>query len=358
METDVAVRVTNMFSKTLVLMVKDFSDYSLKGHNTFGMDVKCRRFIEFSTVGELQQTVTSLTEADKPLLFLGGGSNILFTKDYGGTVLHSAIMGHEATGADGGVLLRCGSGETWNDIVDLCVSNGWYGAENLARIPGEVGASAVQNIGAYGVEAKDIIHEVEAVDARTGELRTFSNAECGYSYRWSKFKGEWRNQFVITHVTYKLSTTFAPRLDYGNITAELGKKGIGGRPTAAQLRDVITEIRDAKLPDPKKEGNAGSFFTNPVVTREKYGELAARFGAVPHYAASGGRVKIPAAWMIEQCGWKGKTLGPAGVHPRQALVLVNRGGACGSDILRLCRRIREDVKSKFGIEISPEVNII
>lgn len=339
-------------------MVKDFSDYSLKGRNTFGMDVKCRRFIEFSTVGELQQTVTSLTEADKPLLFLGGGSNILFTKDYGGTVLHSAIMGHEATGADGGVLLRCGSGETWNDIVDLCVSNGWYGTENLARIPGEVGASAVQNIGAYGVEAKDIIHEVEAVDARTGELRTFSNAECGYSYRWSKFKGEWRNQFVITHVTYKLSTTFAPRLDYGNITAELGKKGIGGRPTAAQLRDVITEIRDAKLPDPKKEGNAGSFFTNPVVTREKYGELAARFGAVPHYAASGGRVKIPAAWMIEQCGWKGKTLGPAGVHPRQALVLVNRGGACGSDILRLCHRIREDVKSKFGIEISPEVNII
>lgn len=238
--------------------MKDLHDYSLKGHNTFGMDVKCRRFIEFSNVEELRQVVLSLADADRPLLFLGAGSNVLFTKDYDGTVLHSAIKGRHVMRMDGSVYLRCGSGETWDDIVRMCVDNGMYGAENLSLIPGEVGATAVQNIGAYGVEAKDLIEKVEAVDMVSGEICEFSNSDCEYSYRWSKFKGEWRNRYMITYVTYKLSDIFVPHLCYGNIRAELEAKGITS-PTVSQLRNIIIEIRKAKLPDPAVEGNAGSF---------------------------------------------------------------------------------------------------
>lgn len=337
--------------------MKDFYDFNLKEHNTFGIDVKCRRFIEFESVDELLQIVNSLTDADKPLLVLGGGSNMLFTADYEGTVLHSAIKGHVAVQTDEGIMLRCGSGEVWDDIVSLCVSNRMYGAENLSLIPGDVGASAVQNIGAYGAEAKDIILKVEAVDLQTGKMCEFTNEECEYAYRKSKFKGEWRNRFVITYVTYKLSEVFCPCLDYGNIRAELEKRNIKV-PTAEQLRNVIIDIRNEKLPDPKVEGNAGSFFMNPVVPKAKYEELVARFGNVPHYSVDDNNDKIPAGWMIDQCGWKGKSLGKAGVHSRQALVLVNRGGAEGKDIVALCDAIKRDVKDKFGIDIVPEVNII
>lgn len=337
--------------------MKDFYDFNLKEHNTFGIDVKCRRFIEFESVDELLQIVNSLTDADKPLLVLGGGSNMLFTADYEGTVLHSAIKGHVAVQTDEGIMLRCGSGEVWDDIVSLCVSNRMYGAENLSLIPGDVGASAVQNIGAYGAEAKDIILKVEAVDLQTGKMCEFTNEECEYAYRKSKFKGEWRNRFVITYVTYKLSEVFCPCLDYGNIRAELEKRNIKV-PTAEQLRNVIIDIRNEKLPDPKVEGNAGSFFMNPVVPKAKYEELVARFGNVPHYSVDDNNEKIPAGWMIDQCGWKGKSLGKAGVHSRQALVLVNRGGAEGKDIVALCDAIKRDVKDRFGIDIVPEVNII
>lgn len=337
--------------------MKDFYDFNLKEHNTFGIDVKCRRFIEFESVDELLQIVNSLTDADKPLLVLGGGSNMLFTADYEGTVLHSAIKGHVAVQTDEGIMLRCGSGEVWDDIVSLCVFNRMYGAENLSLIPGDVGASAVQNIGAYGAEAKDIILKVEAVDLQTGKMCEFTNEECEYAYRKSKFKGEWRNRFVITYVTYQLSEVFCPCLDYGNIMAELEKRNIKV-PTAEQLRNVIIDIRNEKLPDPKVEGNAGSFFMNPVVPKAKYEELVARFGNVPHYSVDDNNEKIPAGWMIDQCGWKGKSLGKAGVHSRQALVLVNRGGAEGKDIVALCDAIKRDVKDKFGIDIVPEVNII
>lgn len=337
--------------------MKDVLNYNLKGRNTFGMDVECRRFIEFYSEDELRQVIKSLTDADKPLFVLGGGSNVLFTKDFDGTVLHSAIKGHHATRMDGSVFLRCGSGETWDDVVKLCVENGLYGAENLSLIPGEVGATAVQNIGAYGVEAKDLIFKIEAIDINTGQKREFSNEECDYSYRWSKFKGEWKNQYVITFVTYKLSDTFVPRLEYGNIQSELDKRGIK-TPTVTQMRNVVKEIRKAKLPDPSVEGNAGSFFTNPIVTKSKYVQLVNGFGTVPHYLVDEENIKIPAGWMIEQCGWKGKLLGKVGVHSRQALVLVNKGGAEGKDVLKLCEAIQSDVMNKFGIEIKPEVNII
>ncbi len=336
--------------------MKDFADYDLTRHNTFGIKAKCRRFIEFDCVDDLRNILNGLTESDQPLLLLGGGSNLLLTQDYPGTVLHSAIKGWEAQSVEGGTLLRVGSGETWDSIVALCVAHGWYGAENLSLIPGEVGASAIQNIGAYGVEAKDIIYKVEAVEVKTGCTVSFSNQECGYAYRQSRFKCEWLNRYIITHVTYRLSSTFTPRLDYGNIRSELEKQGIGS-PTAAQLRNTIIAIRRTKLPDPEVEGNAGSFFMNPVVGRETYEKLAAAYPSMPHYPQPDGHEKIPAGWLIEQCGWKGRSLGRAGVCSTQALVLINKGGATGLEVLNLCKTIQKDVKSKFGIDIKPEVNI-
>lgn len=337
-------------------MMKDLTSYDLSSHNTFGIEAKCRRFVEYASVDEARQLCRSLTPADYPLLLLGGGSNLLLTGDYDGTVIHSAIKG--CTPADKGdhVLLRCGSGEVWDDVVALCVAKGWHGAENLSLIPGEVGASAVQNIGAYGAEVKDLIHTVEAVEIKSGREVTFSNADCQYAYRQSRFKNEWKDQYLITYVTYKLQKTFTPDIEYGNIKAELEAEHIAN-PTAEQLRDVIIKIRNAKLPDPKVEGNGGSFFMNPIVSRKKYEEIAARFDKVPHYDIDADHVKIPAGWMIDQCGWKGRSLGRAGVHDKQALVLVNRGGATGQEVLRLCDAIRKDVSLRFGIDLHPEVNI-
>ena len=242
-------------------------------------------------------------------------------------------------------------------MVGFCVGQGIYGAENLSLIPGDVGASAVQNIGAYGVEVKNIIESVEAIEIATGTKYTFTNADCQYAYRHSRFKDEWRGRFFITYVTYRLSNTFCPKLEYGNIRNELAVKGIT-EPTAQQLRQVIIDIRRAKLPDPKEEGNAGSFFMNPVVSRAKYEALQAQYPQMPHYYIDADHEKIPAGWMIDQCGWKGRTVGRAGVHSKQALVLVNRGGATGGEIVALCRQIQQDVKQRFGIEIHPEVNII
>ncbi len=220
-----------------------------------------------------------------------------------------------------------------------------------------MGASAVQNIGAYGVEAKDLILCVWMIEISTGKTWMLGNEECEYGYRQSRFKQDWKNRFLITRVTYGLSKTFTPHLDYGNIRAELERKGIQ-EPTAQQLRETIIDIRNAKLPDPKVEGNAGSFFMNPVVTKARYEKLAAQYPDMPHYRVDSRHVKIPAGWMIDQCGWKGKSLGRAGVHDKQALVLVNRGGATGAEIVALSDAIRADVKAKFGIDIHPEVNIV
>jgi UDP-N-acetylmuramate dehydrogenase len=309
--------------------------------------------LEYSTVDEAKVVAAILRETGDPYIIIGGGSNLLLTRDFEGIVVHSALMGVDIDGCR----MTCGSGMEWDRVVEMAVEQGLYGAENLSSIPGDVGASAVQNIGAYGVEAKDLIVEVEAIEIATGLLRTFSNADCQYGYRDSRFKHDWKNQFLMTHVTYALQSTFEPKLDYGNIRAELERKGISN-PTAAQLRTVIIEIRNAKLPDPKVMGNAGSFFMNPVVSREKYESLAAQYEGMLHYTIDSDHEKIPAGWMIEQCGWKGRSLGRAGVHDKQALVLVNRGGATGAEIVTLCETIRKDVREKFGIDIHPEVNII
>ena len=331
----------------------DQENYSLLRHNTFGIDAKCKRFIEYSSVEEAQQVARMITDADRPLLILGGGSNLLLTGDYNGTVLHSGIRFLEQTDE---CHVRCGSGFIWDDVVDYCVANNLYGAENLSIIPGEVGASAVQNIGAYGAEAKDLIECVEAVEIETGQICRFTNTECAYSYRQSKFKHAWKNRFLITAVTYKLSKTYNPKLDYGNIRVALAAKGIDN-PTAIQLRETIIDIRNAKLPDPKVLGNAGSFFMNPVVPTHKYNQLAQQYVGMPHYTIDSEYEKIPAGWLIEQCGWKGKALGKAAVHNKQALVLVNCGGATGSEVVQLYKTIQHDVKQKFDIEIKPEVNI-
>lgn len=337
--------------------MKDIRNYSLLAHNTFGIDATCRRFVEYASVEEAQQLVASLTPDDQPLLILGGGSNLLLTGDYEGTVLHSAIKGIELVGSSGNdVYLKCGSGEVFDDVVAYAVEHDYHGAENLSIIPGEVGASAVQNIGAYGAEAKDIISQVEVVEIASGKVLLLDGKDCGYSYRQSKFKNEWRDKYLVTHVVYRLSKVFRPDLEYGNIRSSLDQKGIQ-TPTAQQLRDTIIEIRDAKLPDPKVQGNAGSFFMNPIVSKEKYEELLTQYPGMPHYTIDEEHEKIPAGWMIDQCGWKGKSLGKAGVHDKQALVLVNRGGATGNDVVKLCQTIQRDVLDKFGIQIYPEVNV-
>lgn len=339
--------------------MKDLKHYSLLPHNTFGIQANCDRFIDMETEDDVMKLKDMLDDKDMPLLIIGRGSNLLLTDDYHATVLHCSIKGKTIVKEDGNsVLLRCGAGEEWDSIVDYCVAHDWQGIENLSLIPGEVGASAVQNIGAYGTEVKEIIHSIEAVEISTGKKHTFSNEQCEYSYRQSKFKNEWKDRFIITHVTYRLEkfTDYIPKVDYGNIKSELERKGIS-MPTMKDIRDVVISIRKDKLPDPEVEGNAGSFFMNPIVEKATFMNLLEQYPDMPHYNVDSEREKIPAGWMIDQCGWKGKTLGKAGVHDRQALVLVNRGGATGKDILLLCNTIRNDVKQKFGIDIHPEVNI-
>lgn len=337
--------------------MKDFRNFNLLRHNTFGIEAHCRRYVEIETVDEAREWLPRLHRDGGPLLIIGGGSNLLLTRDFPGTVVRSAIKGFEAEVDQQQVLLTCGSGEVWDEVVARCVANGWYGAENLSLIPGDVGASAVQNIGAYGAEVKDLITHIDAVEVATGKSLGIDAGECAYGYRDSRFKREWKDRFFITAVTYRLSLDFQPRLDYGNISKLLKDKGIE-HPTAEQLRQTVIDIRREKLPDTAVEGNAGSFFVNPVVDREVLLRLQKQADHVPYYDIDEAHVKIPAAWLIEQCGWKGKTMGNAGVHHRQALVLVNRGGATGAEVLALCERIRQDVKDRFGIVICSEVNIV
>ena len=333
--------------------MKDCKNYSLLPHNTFGIEAQCARFLEYADEQEALQVAAILRDTSVPYIIIGGGSNLLLTRDFEGIVVHSACKGIRREGNR----LTCGSGEVFDDVVAESIEMGLYGAENLSLIPGDVGASAVQNIGAYGAEAKDLIRSIRAVEIATGYVCIFENAECEYGYRQSRFKQDWKNQYLIVSVEYQFSETFHPHLDYGNIRAELERQGIA-EPTAQQLRQTIIDIRNAKLPDPKVQGNAGSFFMNPVVSRAKFESLLAEYPQMPHYTIDADHEKIPAGWMIDQCGWKGKSLGRAGVHDKQALVLVNRGGATGAEVVTLCRTIQDDVKRKFGIDIHPEVNII
>lgn len=338
--------------------MKDLSDYSLLAHNTFGIEARCHRFLEYASIDEARQVADWLRDSREPFLMVGAGSNLLLTGDYEGTVVHSAIRGITLKETPkGDVLLCCGSGETWDDVVNWTVQMGFADLVNLSLIPGEVGASAVQNIGAYGAEAGQFVSEVQAVSLDTSAVVRLSGGDCHYGYRDSRFKHEWKNRYLVTHVTYRLNRQSPLRLDYGNIRSELERRNVA-EPTASELRQVIIDIRRQKLPDPKETGNAGSFFMNPVVERAVFDALLARYPQMPHYEVDADHVKIPAAWLIDQCGWKGRSLGRAGVHDRQALVLVNRGGATGADIVSLCQTIQADVYQRFGIELKPEVNIV
>ena len=334
--------------------MKEYKDYSLLNHNTFGMDVKTKRYVEYESEEELLEVIPTL---DGEVLHIGGGSNLLFKGDFEGTVLHSAIKGIEMVEeTENDVLVRVGAGVVWDDFVAWAVAQGYGGVENLSLIPGEVGASAVQNIGAYGVEAKDVIALVEAVELSNGQKRVFGNMECAYAYRQSIFKKELKGKYAITYVTYCLQKHPELKLEYGNLRAVLSDVSLKEHGLE-KVRQAIIDIRNAKLPDPKVQGNAGSFFMNPVVSREKFLSLQKDYPQMPFYEVEGG-VKIPAGWMIDQCGWKGKALGRAAVHDKQALVLVNLGGATSDEIITLCNTICKDVYDKFGIDIHPEVNFI
>lgn len=337
--------------------MKEYKDYSLLDYNTFGIDVKASSFYEYASVDELRAVLPVINGSTSPYLHIGGGSNLLFLKDFDGIILHSAIRGFELVGeTETTVDILAGAAEIWDDFVAYAVARQWYGAENLSLIPGEVGASAVQNIGAYGVEIKDILLYVDTIEVSTGQQRIFTNEECHYAYRESIFKKELKGQYIVTHVCYRLNKQPGYHLDYGNIRAELSK--LSQPLTLGLLRDTIISIRNAKLPDPKILGNAGSFFMNPIIPREQYDALLQTYPDMPHYDVGNGRVKVPAGWLIDRSGWKGRSLGPAGVHDRQALVLVNRGGATGADILRLAQAIIRSVSENFGITIRPEVNFI
>jgi len=329
--------------------MKISENISLKGLNTFGLDVKARVVAEYSSVEELSELLTRYK--GERLLVIGEGSNLLFTKDFDGVVLVSRMCRAKAVKeTEKDVLIEAESGLKLDDLIAQLVDMNLTGMENLSYIPGTVGASAVQNVGAYGVEAKDVIETVEAVEIATLRTRVFTNQECQFAYRDSIFKNQLKGQYIITHVTYRLQKDGTLNTNYG------GLKDIHAT-TAAEVREAVIKIRQEKLPEVGEVGSAGSFFKNPVISCEQFEQLQQTYPAMPNYAVENG-VKIPAAWLIEQCGWKGKTLGGAAVWEKQPLVLVNANHATAQDIIALASAIVDSIKTKFSITISPEVNYI
>lgn len=334
-------------------MINRYTQFPLLGHNTFGMDVQAAQFIEFDCEGDVMEIVREGIDAHH--IVIGGGSNLLFLNDYSGTVLHSRIMDITVVEEDNdSLLLRVGSGVTWDDLVAYSVEKGWQGLENLSAIPGEVGASAVQNVGAYGVEAGDLIERVEAVSVIDASKRCFSKQQCRYSYRSSIFKQEEKGKNIITYVTFRLNKTNKFVLTYGNLKdVAMGM----GELSAGNIRAAVMQIRASKLPDTKEFGSAGSFFMNPVVSREKADALGLLFPEMPQYETANG-VKLSAAWLIDRCGWKERRVGNVGVYKHQPLVLVNYGGATGSEVYDFSTMVCQSVKDKFGVELVREVIVV
>ena len=329
---------------------------SLKDKHTFHMDVKTRYWVDFDNLEELSQVLSDQRYKGLPLLAIGGGSNLLFTSDYPGILLHSSIKTIELVQEDEQtVLVKAGSGVVWDDFVSYAVEKGWSGVENLSGIPGEVGASPVQNIGAYGSEARDTIVSVEAINLETMELEHFSNAGCQFGYRNSIFKNSLKNRFIVCYVTYRLSKVLIENIQYGDLAGYVQDKG---GVNLRNIRQSILEIRADKLPDPLQTGNAGSFFMNPEIPADQYQALKKKYPQMPGWPLENGRVKVSAAWCIDQAGWKGKSLGNAAVHHRQALVLINPGQANAADVIALSDRIIHDISSLFGINLHPEVLFI
>ena len=317
------------------------------------MDVKAAHFVEFTTVEDVISIAKELGE--RKHLVIGGGSNLLFMGDYDGVILHSAIKGVEVIGEnEDSVFVRAGSGINWDEFVAYTVSQGWQGLENLSAIPGEVGASAVQNVGAYGVEAGDRIEKVEAVSLLDASLKVFTKEECAYAYRDSIFKNSEKGKNIITHIIFKLNKKPDFVLSYGNLKEQC--EAMGG-VTAENIREAVCKTRAAKLPDPAELGSAGSFFMNPVVDSAKAEQLKELYPEMPVYPATGG-VKLSAGWLIDRCGWKDRSSERVGVYRNQALVVVNLGGATGKDVMDFATQVQESVKEKFGVNIFPEVNVI
>lgn len=331
---------------------------SLRPYNTFGIDAKARFFCTFENEGDLKSFLSDDAYQKEKKLILGGGSNLLFTTDFDGLVMKNDIMGIEKLKEDEDhIQVRVGAGENWHEFVLHCIENGWGGVENLSLIPGTMGAAPMQNIGAYGVEIKEVFESLEAIQISNGEGKTFFNKDCRFGYRESIFKKQAKGQYIITRVTLKLFKNPKFNTSYGAITETLQNMGVKNLSIKA-ISDAVIQIRQSKLPDPAEIGNAGSFFKNPTVDYIDFEGLRVHFPKIPGYELPGKNFKIPAAWLIEQCGWKGKTIGNIGVHKNQALVLVNYGHGKGHDIKNLALEIKKSVALKFGIEIEPEVNII
>ena len=330
---------------------------SLKPYTTFGIDKKAKFFTRVSTLAELKLALISAKENQSPVLILGGGSNILLTKDVEGLVIKLEIKGVQVVKEDENHLwIEVGAGEVWHELVLHSIAQNWAGLENLSLIPGTVGASPMQNIGAYGVEIKDVFHSLQAMHRDTLEIHSFDAEACQFGYRESVFKQSLKDQYVITSVTFCLSKTPAFRLDYGAIQEVLQANGVQ-HPTLREVSDAVIQIRQSKLPDPKEIGNAGSFFKNPTIPSSQFEQLKAHYPALPGYPSSEG-IKVAAGWLIEQTGWKGKRIGDVGVHAKQALVLVNYGDGTGEEIKSLSEQVQASVMEKFGIQLQAEVNFI
>lgn len=330
----------------------------LKHLNTFGLAVKSRLFAELKGVEDLTQLIREPCFHETPMLILGGGSNLLFTRDFPGIVLSVAIPGKRIVEeTEDAVVLEAGAGENWHGLVEYCVDQGWGGIENLSLIPGKVGAAPIQNIGAYGVELKDVFEYLEAFEIKTGLVRTFSAAECEFGYRDSVFKRELKGKYLITRVALRLSKHPVLNTSYGAIGTELEKLGKADY-TIRDVSKVVIRIRQSKLPDPAVIGNAGSFFKNPEIPTAQFEALKIKYPDIVGYPVREGITKVPAGWLIDRAGWKGRTFGEYGVHKNQALVLVNLGNAKGEDIYRLSGEILEDIQEKYGITLEREVNVV
>ncbi|OJW15097.1 UDP-N-acetylmuramate dehydrogenase [Mucilaginibacter sp. 44-25] len=338
-------------------MLQIQENVSLKNFNTFGIDVNARYFAEINHEADLVELFADPQWHKVQRLVMGGGSNMLLVKDFDGLVIRLNIRGIEHRISHDDVHIEAGAGEIWNDLVNYCVAHGFAGMENLSLIPGSVGASPVQNIGAYGVELKDVFESCHAFEIATGQFHTFTKDDCKFGYRESVFKAELAGQFIITLVKFKLSLNPHLNLKYGAIEQELANRNIE-KPTIKDVSQVVSHIRVSKLPDPSTIGNAGSFFKNPVISRQEFEAIQQKHPDVVNYPVGEGMVKLAAGWLIEQCGWKGKQVGHTGTWKNQALVLVNHGGATGEEIYNFSSQIIDSVYDKFGVSLQREVNII
>lgn len=327
---------------------------SLLPFNTFGIDALARRFAVLHSVDDYRSLLRSQLLSQMPFFVLGGGSNVVFTGDFQGLVVHPANRGIRLLDQrDGFCFVEAQAGEKWDDFVRYCIAFGWHGLENMVAIPGCVGAAPVQNVGAYGREAKDVIHRVHAFDIATGLERWFDASECGFAYRWSRFKGDLKNRYLIDRVVFRLESAFRPLLSYKALAATLAAGG-NDSPSAAEVAAAVSSMRDSKLPDPKVIGSAGSFFKNPVVPLSQAQQLLHDYPSLVSFPVDARHTKLAAGWLIEQCGWKGRDQGRVGVYEKQALVLVNRGGCNGSEVRALADRIADDVRSRFGVSLECE----